>query len=76
MKWTRPLPKKLPARVHYDSGHDSTSWTGELRAIVDEEQLVIREWSPRRGWRYRIEWRWWWEEGHMQPGPLPRRRPR
>lgn len=75
MDWTRPLPKKLPARVHHDTGHVDTSWSGELRAVVDGEQLVIRRWSGNR-WRYFIEWRWWWEKGHWQPGPLPRRKPK
>lgn len=74
MKWTRPLPEQLPARVHFDSGHAGTSWTGELRAVVDDEQLVVRVWGPRKGWVYRIEWRWSWEHGHIKPGPLPRRR--
>ncbi len=76
MEWNRSLPSKLPCRVHHDSGYPHTSWSGELRAVVDGDQLVVRVWSPRKGWRYRVEGRWWWEEGHIQPGPLPRRKPR
>lgn len=74
MIWTRPLPVRLPARVHLDSGHDVTSWTGELRAVVDGEQLVIRTWRPGHGWRYFTEWRYGWEKGWIQPGPLPKRK--
>ena len=75
MNWTRPLPTRLPARVHSDSGHDITSWTGELRAVVDDDRLVIRMWSPGKGWVYFIEWRYGWEQGWIKPGPLPKRRP-
>jgi hypothetical protein len=71
MKWTRALPK-VGARLHYYSGHRHTSWTAELRAVVDVRHLVIREWSrEKQTWRYRIESRSSWEGGAIQPGPLP-----
>lgn len=74
MKWTRPLPADLPAKVHRDSGHEHTSWSGELRAVVDDEQLVIRVWSrAKQVWRYSVVWRYDWEQGWIRPGPLPRR---
>ena len=72
--YTRPLPASLPARVHRDTGLARTSWTGELRAVVDGDQLVIRVWSARLGWVYRVEWRYSWEEGWIQEGPLPKKR--
>lgn len=73
MKWTRPLPTKLPARIHAFYGPGGTNWTGELRAVVDDEQLVIRRWSAsKRRWIYFIEWRYTWEQGWLKAGPLPR----
>jgi len=71
MGWTRRLPK-IGARLHYDTGHASNSWTGTLRAVVDDDQIVIRIWTAHGGWVYRVYDRWWWEEGHFQPGPLKR----
>lgn len=71
--WERPMPTRVPCRIHYDSGHDVTSWTGELRAVVDGEQLIVRVWSARKGWRYRVEWRYLWEQGGIKAGPLPKR---
>lgn len=75
MRWSRPLPAELPARVHKPAhGAEHIAWSGELRAVVDDEQLVIRVWSRKsQTWRYFIEWRYEWEEGRIQPGPLPRR---
>lgn len=71
MTWTRPLPA-VSSRMHFDSGHDLTSWTGELRAVVDDEHLVVRVWGARKGWRYRIEWRYGWEKMAIMLGPLRR----
>jgi hypothetical protein len=73
LKRTRPLPKKLPARVHLDTGCAHTSWSGELRAVVDREQLVIRRWRPGHGWRYFIECRYGGEQEWIKLGPLPRK---
>lgn len=72
----KALPNpKVGSRVHLNTGHDITSWTGIVAAIVDHEWFVIRVWGPRKGWRYFIEWRWSWDKGHLRPGPLPRRKP-
>lgn len=30
-----------------------------IRAIVDDEYVVYRQWSRRKGWLYRIEWYYW-----------------
>jgi hypothetical protein len=30
-----------------------------IRAIVDDEWVVYRWWSRRKGWRYKIEWAYW-----------------
>jgi len=34
-------PPRIGARVHYNSGWPQTSWTGEIRAIVDDEVVVF-----------------------------------
>lgn len=73
MNWTKPLPS-IGQRVHLDSGHVGTSWSGEVRAIVDDEQIVIRRWKARGRWVYFIEWRYSWELGWIKGGPLPRRK--
>jgi hypothetical protein len=30
-----------------------------IRAIVDGENVVYRKWSRRKGWRYVVEWSYW-----------------
>ncbi len=47
-------------------------WTAEVRAVVDDFYLVLREWKGVR-WRYWLESRYSWESGHIKPGPLPRK---
>lgn len=74
----KPKAPPRPAvgqRVHFDSGHDSTSWSAIVRAIVDDKVMVLKEWWPtKQSWRYRTETLWWWDMGHVKAGPLPRRK--
>jgi hypothetical protein len=44
-----------------------------IRAIVDEDQIVYREWWPRhRRWEYKVEWVYAfyiaWKEGQLGKG--------
>lgn len=69
-------PPKVGARIHLNSGWPHTSWTAEVRAVVDDDVLVLRK--TRAG-------RTWWDlldrigfevfgrrEGGLRGGPLPR----
>ena len=48
---------RVGEKYRIDFGPDScaTKTVHHLRAIVDGDQLVIRNWSPRKGWRYLVE---------------------
>lgn len=48
-------PPKVGSRVHLNSGHEHNSWSGEVRAVVDEDYAVIKRWLKHKGWhRYEI----------------------
>lgn len=50
MKWAKPLPE-VGDRVKMDWGPDHPgTWpcAGEVRAVVDECQIVVRHWLPRK----------------------------
>lgn len=73
---TDTLPA-IGARIHYDPWEGSIgprhpqAWSGEVRAIVDDEYMVVRRWlRTKQRWEYEVHWRWWWDEGHFKPGPL------
>lgn len=42
-------PPRLGARIHWNSGWATTSWTAEVRAIVDDEVAVIWKTVPVYG---------------------------
>jgi len=44
-------PPAVGDRIHYNSGWAHTSWSAEVRAIVDDEVAVIAKWTPRSGRR-------------------------
>ena len=72
----RKLPT-LPCRVHFDADASryGSSWTGEIRACVDGEYMVIREYSrSKKRWFYRIEDMWFWNRGDIRIGPLPKKK--
>jgi hypothetical protein len=52
MKPRKPLtwPPKVGHRICLDSGHEHTSWSAEVRAIVDEDYAVIKRWRAHKGW--------------------------
>jgi hypothetical protein len=76
----RPLiwPPKVGERIHFDVGHAHRAWSGEVRAIVDEDVAVVKRWRKHKGWHvYEILERIDVEIGNeMGPryflGPLPR----
>jgi hypothetical protein len=87
---SRPLrrlliwPPKVGTRIHRDSGHDHTSWSGEVRAIVDDDYAVIKRWRKHKGWHTyeivdRLEVETWNKDRDRNPevgffeGPLPKR---
>lgn len=43
-------PPTVGQRIHRDSGHDNTSWSAEVRAIVDDDYAVIKRWRKHKGW--------------------------
>ena len=45
VKW----PPKVGDRIHYNSGWPHTSWSAEVRAVVDDEVAVILKWTPTSG---------------------------
>lgn len=74
-------PPRIGERVHYNSGWAHTSWSGEVRAVVDDTVAIVREWWKHKRyyhWRvvHRIEVMVWNERKHEAPnfryGGLPR----
>ena len=69
-------PPKVGQRIHLNSGHARTSWTGVVRAVVDDQVAIIRRYRRNKGWSdYYVEHRWWFEDpsgGRLRLGPLPR----
>lgn len=57
-----PLPDYvLPGaslRLSYGEGNPNNKLI-HIRAIVDDEWVVFRRWSHRRGWVYVVEWAYW-----------------
>ena len=43
-------PPKVGARIHFDTGHAHNSWSGEVRAVVDDDYAVVKRWRPHKGW--------------------------
>lgn len=64
-------PPEVGDRLHYNSGWHETSWTGEVRAVVDDRIAIVLANAPdggaRRGSQYQIVDRWWFEPDN---GPL------
>lgn len=54
-------------RWFWGEGHPNNKVV-HIRAIVDDEQVVYRWWSARKGWVYQIESAYWFwlldEKGH------------
>ncbi len=71
-------PPRVGARVHYNSGWPRTSWTGEVRGIVDDQVVVYLSSSPAYAGRssYKLETRLGVEmqskDGTLRYGPIPR----
>lgn len=76
-------PPTVGGRIHYNSGWSQTSWSAEIRAVVDSEVAVIRKWTPSSGrTRYdlltRINVMVWardngdGDRGSLWRGPLPK----
>lgn len=68
-------PPAVGARIHYNSGWAETSWTAEVRAIVDGEVAVLWQTCPlagRSNWEFltRIQVDVWREI--LRVGPLPK----
>lgn len=43
-------PPKVGQRICLDSGHEHTSWSAEVRAIVDDDYAVVKRWRKHKGW--------------------------
>ena len=75
-------PPKVGQRIHFDVGFPGRAWTGEVRAIVDNDVAVVKRWRPHRGWHtYEILERLDVEIANRElsepryfVGPLPRRK--
>ncbi len=61
---------KIGMRVHYDTGWAHSSWSGTVRAVVDDVYVVVRKWRGAR-WRYELLNQYEWK--HITAGPLPQR---
>lgn len=72
-------PPEIGKRICRDTGWAHNSWSGEVRAIVDEEYAVVKRWVSRwKSWRYVIVERWEAEaltffEGSVRKGTKGRR---
>ena len=69
-------PPRLAARIHFNSGYPHTSWTAEIRAVVDNEVAVLLKVSPAyAGQGHYAQLLRWEVENRARPihyGPLPR----
>ena len=43
-------PPKVGQRIHFDTGHDHNSWSGEVRAVVDDDYAMVKRWRKHKGW--------------------------
>lgn len=77
-------PPKVGQRIHRDSGHDHTSWSAEVRAVVDDDYAVLKRWRKHKGWHVyeiidRLDVETWNRERSSTTGffvgPLPKRSP-
>jgi hypothetical protein len=65
-------PPREGARIHYNSGWSMTSWTAEVRSIVDDEVAVIFETAARGGRStYALLTRTQVDVWKLRYGPLP-----
>jgi hypothetical protein len=69
-------PPRLASRIHFNSGYPQTSWTAEVRAVVDNEVVVVQRLAPAYAVdaQYSVLLRWE-VENRQRPlhyGPLPR----
>lgn len=71
--------RELPAvgmKIHFDPSDGEpniNAWSGEVRALVDDEFIVVRRWFwHKKYWHYFIDHRWWWDTGKWKVGPLPK----
>lgn len=74
-------PPKVGERIHHNSGWGHTSWTGEVRAIVDNDVVVLAARHPggKRSWYWKLVDRLDFElrtgmgeEYAIRKGPLPK----
>lgn len=47
---TLTWPPRVGARICLDTGFASSSWSAEVRAIVDDDFAVVRRWRKHKGW--------------------------
>jgi hypothetical protein len=48
-------PPKVGQRMCKDTGFADTSWSGEVRAVVDDEVAIVRRWLRHKQWhRYEV----------------------
>lgn len=52
------LQRGVGVNIAYQSGRTETL---HVRAIVDEDYVVVRQWSARKGWMYRVVDRYYFE---------------
>jgi hypothetical protein len=65
--WREFPPVGSRVRVDFGPGNPNTwRYAGEVRAIIDDEIMVVRRWVPkRRGYKYEcVDCIWWhtWAE--------------
>ncbi len=67
-------PPKVGSRIHHNSGHRSTSWSGEVRAVLEEDEIfVVRKWLKHKGWhRYECLERFEIKIWKFRTGGLPK----
>lgn len=77
---TLAWPPRVGARICLDTGFASSSWSAEVRAIVDERVAIVKRWRKHKGWHtYEVLERQLVEVFNRDPakpmffeGPLPR----
>lgn len=72
VKW----PPKVGDRIHYNSGWHETSWSAEVRGVIDDKAVIVRR-PGKYGLRYEVFDRtafgvWTWSHGPLRMGPLPK----
>lgn len=57
--FTEELKSKLQPgnkiKIFYNKGNHNNH-IRHIRAIIDDEYIVYKRWSNRKGWRYLIDW--------------------